>query len=304
MSIKIVITGNPTNVRLLSAQLKELHINFATVEHNFGDLVDKFTKVMWCDLVHIFSLEPCGKEGIIWTFILLFLKIMRKKVILHWIGTDVMAVGTVARWAFPRLVTKHLAYSPWLVDELETKNVNSTWLPVLPPLNADQYPLPKEFTVLVHLGGSTKRNEFYGSREFEKISKNLSSVSFLVVGRVAEKNKLTRPNVRYFGRLPYEEMDEIYRKSTVLLRLTVHDGLSLMVLEALSRGRYVVWSQEFPHCFKATDTSEATKYLRQLREVNEPNIVGYNFINDKFNNNKWLDKLMGVYKEVLDGSWE
>ncbi len=294
--MKVVITGNPINVRFLCSQLEGLDIDFTIVEHNFRSLGNKFKKVMLCDIVHIFSLKSNSKEGIIWIFILLFLKIIRKKVILHWLGTDVMEVGSFAGWYLPKLVTKHLAYSPWLVDELSGKGIESSWLPVLPPLNVESLPLPKNFTVLVFL---KKRFAFYGGEYVSELIKLFPNALFHIVGDVNETNKIVAPNVKYFGMVEYDRMDEVYNNSTVLLRLTEHDGLSLMVLEALARGRYVIWSQEFPHCFKAVDASEAAGYLKELMDVEEVNIAGYNFINYKFDNIKWLDKLIEVYGEDL-----
>jgi glycosyltransferase involved in cell wall biosynthesis len=63
-----------------------------------------------------------------------------------------------------------------------------------------------------------------------------------------------------------DDLRGIYERATVLIRLTPHDGLSLMVLEALSFGRYVMWSKPFPYAFHIRSQSDLRAGLRSLIE--------------------------------------
>jgi hypothetical protein len=52
-------------------------------------------------------------------------------------------------------------------------------------------------------------------------------------------------------------MEKVYKDASVLLRIVPHDGLPRMVLEALSRGRPVVYNHPFPNCTLARNVEES-----------------------------------------------
>lgn len=285
----------------LSMPLTRAGVDVTIVDRRFDNIQDKLVKLLRSDIVHILSIKPSGIEGVFWVFCLLFLKIFGKRCVLDWIGTDVLELQPPVAFFLSKLVNRHVTGAPWLVGELREKGIDSKWVPHLPLLNAKRVPLPKEFTVLVRL---SHRFNFYGGKEVEEVMSHFPSVMFHVIGIVDKKNRIDTPNVKYFGWVEYKKMDEVYRDTTVLLRLTKHDGLSFMVLEALAHGRYVIWSKEFPHCFKATKALDAVKHLEKLVDVKEINVSGLNFINDAFSKDIWTDKMVIIYKDILseDGS--
>lgn len=61
-----------------------------------------------------------------------------------------------------------------------------------------------------------------------------------------------------------------------------HDSLSAMVLEMLSRGRYVIYNQDLTGCHHATDFEEARAALYALRGQHEPNHGGARFVRENF----------------------
>src|SRR5438270_14026225 len=64
-----------------------------------------------------------------------------------------------------------------------------------------------------------------------------------------------------------DDLDAVYRNATVLVRFTQRDGLSLMVLEALAYGRYVVWSQPFEFSTRASNYEEIRSELERLLDL-------------------------------------
>jgi hypothetical protein len=89
------------------------------------------------------------------------------------------------------------------------------------------------------------KGAFYGRAQYERLMRRFRGepVRFILVGG----GNLKVPSgvdVRVLGWR--HQLQDIYPETTVLVRGTLHDGLSLMVLEALSFGRHVLWSQEFP----------------------------------------------------------
>ncbi len=73
-------------------------------------------------------------------------------------------------------------------------------------------------------------------------------------------------NVRVMPELSFTEMQRELASARCMLRLTRHDGLALLVLEALLHRMQVVWSQPFPYC-EHVDPGQVT--IGELAEVVE-----------------------------------
>ncbi len=87
---------------------------------------------------------------------------------------------------------------------------------------------------------------------------------FVVVGK-GDPESNAPLNVEYHG-----EVQDIYAyidAASVLLRVPEHDGLSVMVIEALARGRHVVWKHAYPGVRHARSGGEAVDALLQLHDA-------------------------------------
>lgn len=226
-------------------------------------------------------------------------KLLGKKVVRHWIGTDVLNVisskKSMLKAKFLNFFTdKHLTSSKILVNELKSTGIDTEWLPIVPEiLTPPIVPFPDIFTVLSQMPDD--RHEFYGSNIIYKLADEFPNVRFLVVLGTAEKQKKMR-NIEYLGR--QENMEPIYQQSTVLIRMTKHDGISKMVLEALARGRQVIWSYKLPHCYYARNYAEVKKALLKIREKPVLNYEGAKYVQDTFNPKKWINKLINIYNNL------
>jgi hypothetical protein len=173
-------------------------------------------------------------------------KTLRIPRVMHWVGSDLESVR--ASKSLQRIArqpeVKHLTEIEWTARELEMLGMSSEVRPL--PLRQSSNgvkPLPEQFTILLYVPKS--RPEFYGAREYERLMSTLAGqgVRVFVVGgaklRALEGIDLVDCGWR-------SDLRDIYERSTVLIRCTPHDGLSLMVLEALSFGRYAIWSKPFP----------------------------------------------------------
>jgi glycosyltransferase involved in cell wall biosynthesis len=87
------------------------------------------------------------------------------------------------------------------------------------------------------------RRGFYLAPEVMKLAAAFPEVLFVIMGDHGEGMEALA-NVKFLGRL--DDMNQVYSWISVYLRLLRHDSLSAMVLETLARGRYVVYSKEFP----------------------------------------------------------
>jgi hypothetical protein len=104
-------------------------------------------------------------------------------------------------------------------------------------------PLPRAFTALSYVPDF--RHEFYGGDMLLEAARCLPEIEFRVTSGTGEWADSVPPNVHFLGRV--EDMADEFRASSCLVRMVRHDGLSNMVIEALSFGRPVVYSARLPH---------------------------------------------------------
>lgn len=199
-----------------------------------------------------------------------------KKVVLYWIGSDVLyAASTRVVWArrIQRLVAANLTVTAGLADELGALGVRAQVVPIVSDLAGVRVqPLPARFTVLTYLPDHD--HAFYGSEAVSELVRRLADVHFLVVGGWREDAPL--PNLECLGFV--SDMAPVYLHTSVLLRLTPHDGLPKMVLEALAYGRQVIWSQPFPRCRLARNRAEAETAILDGRACVVPNHEGAAYV--------------------------
>ncbi len=228
--------------------------------------------------------------------------LLRKRIVWHWIGSDVMAwsrgAGWVQAWRWRlagTVVAAHLADSPELAAELAKQGIRATVCRLLPcSIEADPMPLPETFRVLCYW--TDERWRFYGGEVLLNAARRFPDVEFLVVG--AEGRGASRlPNVRYLSRV--DDMDRVYREVTVLVRMPEHDSLSVMVLEALARGRYVIYNKDFPCCERADSPEALHRALADVRGRTRPNHEGAELVRQRFSLQAEADTLGRLYDHLL-----
>lgn len=231
--------------------------------------------------------------------LIILAKVLGLKVIACWIGTDCLMAQSNPHKMRVKLaspfIDHHIADAPHLKDELRQINIKSTFIPIIPEIVKPQpLPMPDEFKVITYI--MPERPEFYGASMVGEIARSMPEVEFIITeeGRVPG----APPNVKHLGFIPPEEMEGLYRDTSVFLRLTVHDGISKSVLESLAFGRYVIRTIDFPACFKATTADEVVEILKSLRDVREPNMEGVKFIEDELNYEVIGKRWEEVFEEV------
>lgn len=228
-------------------------------------------------------------------------RLLGKTLVWHWIGTDVLGlrqrkgwVARLRRWIARRCVRAHLADSPELARELEVSGIHAEVCRLLPAsIESEAMPLPEAFRVLSYW--NDERMAFYGGRTILEVARRMPDVEFLIVG--ATGAGVTAPgNVRFLGQV--SNLDPIYEKTSVFLRLPEHDSLSAMVLEALARGRFVVCNRDFPHCLRAETVDQVWTALRRLADAKAPNHDGAVFVQERFSLDREADGLRRLYARL------
>ncbi|HKU68026.1 MAG TPA: hypothetical protein VJP85_09635 [Candidatus Baltobacteraceae bacterium] len=206
-------------------------------------------------------------------------------VIVIWAGSDVIKAQDDP---FELQVVKqerfyHLSDGPWLIEELALLGVQAEYEPVTAVRSEGPLqPLPRQFRVLTYL--PEPRRDFYGASVIYEAARAMPDVQFDVVGAGAPDPKASA-NVAFHGVVT--DMPRRIDESVVLLRAPEHDGKSMLVLEALARGRHVVWNYEFPHVHTARGTQAVIEQLRALRARHEAgklelNRAGRDFVLEHF----------------------
>ncbi len=172
---------------------------------------------------------------------------MRKPRVIHWVGSDIASLAedaSLRRMLAGPSIT-HLAEVAWTADQLRGLGFHPRIAP-LPPRHpiGGPMPMPAIFTVMLYVPRT--RTDFYGRRDFERLMHALSGkpISYIIVGggEISVPHGVAAQNLGWRNSL-----SEVYERVSALIRFTPRDGLSLMVLEALSFGRHVLWTQDFPH---------------------------------------------------------
>lgn len=227
-----------------------------------------------------------------------------KKVVAHWIGSDVtelrrhvQAAGRAPEHLL-RDVDVHLADSPQLGEELASMGIASTVVRLLPRrLEADVLPLPQMPAVLSYW--QDFRPQFYNAPMVMELARRFVDMRFYIVGATGKGVSSPPPNVEFLGNV--KDMEPVYARTTALIRILEHDSLSAMVLEAMARGRYVLYSEPFPHTFEARTLDEASACLERLRSQRQPNDPGARYVRENFSWRNELRRLMEIYETLLKG---
>lgn len=196
------------------------------------------------------------------------LRLRRKPTVIHWVGTDVqIAIDEHRRHNVSLRVAErplHWCDAPWLVDELRTIGVISEYVSLPIPIHVPPAPpLPETFRVLLYYPVDDFDREVFDHETLLRLPLEFPEVAFTLIPSPAETlPRPLPPNLE--ARDWVEDMDQLYSDTTVVVRLTSHDGQSFMAAEALSWGRYVIWTFAMPGCIKAEGFEAVAAALRGL----------------------------------------
>lgn len=195
-----------------------------------------------------------------------------------WVGTDVLNAITrkevradVAR--VDRIVSENVAVAPHLVDELATIGVEALFVPSV--LDPGMVPPPMQDwrdgikPVVIYLPDA--RKEFYGLSQIEPVIASNPDIEFIVVADRTHSLG-TYPNVESLGWV--SDMRALDERWGCVLRITEHDGLPRMLLEALVYGLYAIYSRPLDGCWEAHGSKEIAAALDLYRMVSGPNLPG------------------------------
>lgn len=291
-TLKVAVVSFPLFVDALSKKLRQRQICCSAItDWDKRSLAKKFQILRQNDIVHFLNAKNSLTEC-------LLAKLTGTAVINHWIGTDVLRASTNPVRALKaricaKLMEESLAVSSLLQTELKNIRVKSRVVPFC-RLSPERRvaPLPEKFTVLTYL--NPRKPEFYGAEIIRQLAYRFPEVEFRILA--LQTLGQVSPNIRCLGWR--EDVLQQLKQSSVLVRMTKHDGLPNMILEALSCGRQVIWSFDFPFCHKAHNLKEAGEILSRLIRDCPLNTEGADYVVQTYSQDTIIQDIIRVYEKL------
>ena len=297
-SINVGLICYKTQSRQFSELINHKNIKCNTImiegESTKKNFIKLLQMVLFCDIIYIG--HGCHRNSKVLKILLFF----KKKIILHWIGSDVLSakenISDVQK--IQKMVIKNLACSELISEELKQLNIEAQVIPVLPSnLSQDISVVPDKHSVLSYIPEG--KENFYGLEYIKLAAIRYEELDFYIVGN--SNDCLQLGNVHFMGKLSPEDMNKLYNKCSILIRLPEHDGLSLMLLEALLKGKNVIYCYDFPFCERVSNEGELySKIDKIINSKPKMNINGRNYVLKTYNANTIKNDLNKIILSCLE----
>lgn len=223
------------------------------------------------------------------------------RVVSHWIGSDVRFAqeGSTNLDDLSNLIDQHVSCFDPLRKKLEPFGIEAPVVPIVPfNMEFELCEMPKKHAVLVYLPEG--RETLYGFEEIRKAMAQFPELPFYIVANGNEELFAPYPNAVVLGMLGPEEMSELYHNVSTLVRMHTSDGLSMMVLEALGKGKHVIWDHEFDYVLPGKNASEIIDSLEKvLSQPLAPRQDAHDFMVNAFTEERFLDEV----ERYIVGDW-
>jgi glycosyltransferase involved in cell wall biosynthesis len=230
---------------------------------------------------------------------------LKKKLIMQWMGTDVMIAlerykeGTIDRKYID--YAKHLVDATWLKDELKESGISAQLIDFKYTFPGEPLYKYEKNSVMSYVAQA--RQEFYGIEMILQAAEKFPDIDFLLYG-MNETKFVCPKNVKLMGWTTEAEFAEGLKSTSVFLRLPKHDGFSASVIEAMGFGCEVFWT--FPGtkavCVKNSEElidKLATKFEDIESRNFHPNQSSREFVLEKYNKEKVIKNYIQTLKEFV-----
>lgn len=294
MGKRIVIVGLPLFAKRLAQDLKSFDANLKVVAlDTYYSRIDRLKALFLIPFSSVvYSINGTTSKSRVFDLAFFF----KKKVMMTWVGTDVTkAIKNKNRIQKYIDKAEHYCEVKWIQKELkEALNIDAEILNFFnfEKSNGSHFPTTSNtLNVLSYI--AKDREKYYGIDTLHVLAKTFGNIQFDVVGTDGEGfDKL--PNITYHGWV--EEMQVLFEKAHVTVRLIEHDGLSGFVLESLFHKKYVLYSNDLNGVIHVKNSQDAIKALGDIYEKFknselEPNEEGASFVHNHFMNQQIMTRL-------------
>lgn len=226
-------------------------------------------------------------------------RFLKKKIIIHWIGSEVLNLKKSHYWS----IQGSFSVSKSLLFELSKNRIESFWLPLFFPLKyineLNQNDYINEHAVLFYLVDN--KEEFYGVKYLLQLAKKFETIIFYVIG--SSSMVFPYKNIINKGFICDNQLHELFKKITIYVRITEHDGLSQLILRSLSFGITVISNTDHPFVINFDPTANCNDdLLYMMRQIlgSKPRINqdSINYMNEFYNHSTQFDRYFNAFKNI------
>lgn len=289
-TVKILIWGNDYNSRFVFKNLLKLYSYIDMID--ISDIfIFKLKAILNCNVIYVIS----GKMG----FFLILAKFIKKRIIFHWVGTDVIKFNKLSKFRkfiYLLIINKHIFVSKNLQNELELKTNKAVIFPII-DLNTKldiKNSIDKKILTYIPQG---REDFFYGSTIVSTII-DLKTFKLNVIGNNGEYLKKSN-NIKYWGWIDDKKVSDLINACSIYIRFTKHDGIPKLVINNLYAGNAVIYNHKFLYTYYC-DISKK-KLINSIKEIYQIHILQINkqvlFIKNMYIDKYTYKKLLGVLFE-------
>lgn len=244
--------------------------------------------------------------------------------VVHWIGSDILAVKQATQkekeWVLNWLdnnVDINLCEFEQTRKELEEMGIKARVVPFPPQTMYETQPLPEKFSVACYL--PYVNSGFYQPDLVHDIAKSLPDVNFYYFGNPMLMGQ--KDNVIHCGSVNMFEKDDLIKKTSMILRITPHDGLPLSVIEWILAGRNAITTIPMNYAYQVNlnlqmtgDKNKDKKIfednkkiiidkIKEIKKANKQNLDGSNYYRELCNPNKFKETVYSFMKIDIQDWW-
>ena len=221
--------------------------------------------------------------------------------LIHWIGTDILQLAQLQNISALKVkeilnseFKNQLSEVEYAQDRLKFMGVKTDIVPLPVENEVDVCPLPEDFSVAVYVPDNNR--EVHNLELLKEIMQIMPDVKFKVFGTASEVGE--QDNIEYLGYLDKDKMKKLIQDTSMLLRLTVHDGLPLSVCEWIMAGRNVLFNKKLPYCeITENDSKQIVDKIREMKTL-PLNEIGAQYYRKWLNKDNYIKKIYGYLKKT------
>lgn len=200
-----------------------------------------------------------------WRFIVLA-KLAGKKVIVHWIGTDVYLLKQNPKKYLIKKGDVNLAHSESLQKELIEFDINTDILTILPQgIDLSMGSMPKDHAVLFYIPEG--REEFYNYKWITALINHFPDLPFHIVAN-GKKEMFPQSNAIVHGKISLQQMEKLYNEISIVVRFPEHDSLSISIMEAMFKAKIIIYRYEQECTIRAKTLEEFISRMQE--QISQP----------------------------------
>jgi glycosyltransferase involved in cell wall biosynthesis len=229
---------------------------------------------------------------------------LNKKILMQWQGSDVLSIIKNKEKGIytEKYIKQSVSYTDaaWLKDELSGFGIACDILHfkhlLVPEINKPF----KKLEVLTYIGQG--KEKFYGLDSVIKLALANSDLVFNVLGTKGIDKK-SPDNVNFLGWVNSDQVQEHLNSCPIYIRLTMHDGYSLSVMEAIANGNYVLWNNPHSQCVVTNEDVDLIEKFEELKQKVVANrlqrsVINMEWAKQNLNKSLILSKFVNTLTEI------